>query len=82
MKKTQIFPRWVFCLFAVADIFLEVVLFQEIYSVLKTPDCMSGRPLWLVDKGNFWVLNDLEYRLFQLFHTLKSLYLKAYFSFT
>ena len=29
MKKTQIFPYEVFCLFVVAEMFLEVALFLE-----------------------------------------------------
>ena len=41
MKKKQFFYHEVFFLFAVATMFLEVVLFLEA-SVLKTPDCMSG----------------------------------------
>ena len=40
-----------FCLFVVAEMFLEVAIFLEAYSVLKT-SCMPGRPPWLADKGN------------------------------
>ena len=61
--------------------FLEVALFLEAYSLLKT-GCMPGRPPWLADKGNIWVLDRLEHSLCQLFNPLKSLYFTVYFSFT
>ena len=40
-----------FCLFVVAEMFLEVALFLEACPVLKT-GCMSGRPPWLAYKEN------------------------------
>ena len=43
MKDTQIFSHKAFCLFVVAEMFLEVALFLEVYSVQKT-GCTPGRP--------------------------------------
>ena len=81
-KKRPIFPHKAFCLIVVAEIFLKVALYLETYSVLKTPGCMPGRPPWLADKRNVWVLDQLEDSLLQWFNTLRFLYFKAYFSFT
>ena len=71
-KKPQHFPHKAFCLFVAAKMFLEVALFLETYSVLKTR-CTLGRPPWLADKGNFHSFNDF---------ILSKLTIKAYFSFT
>ena len=57
MKKTQIFPHAGFCLFVVAEMFLEVTLFLETSSVLKTPGCTPCRPpySWLKKETfGFW----------------------------
>ena len=51
------FSHKTFCLFVVAEIFLAVALFLEVYSVQKT-GCTPGRPQWLADKSEgmsgFW----------------------------
>ena len=44
MKNTQFQ-----CLSFVAEMFLVVILFLEVYSVLKT-GCTPDRPPWLADK--------------------------------
>ena len=71
-KNPQHFPHKAFCLFVAGKMFLEVALFLETYSVLKTR-CTLGRPPWLADKGNFHSFNDF---------ILSKLTIKAYFSFT
>ena len=81
-KKTQIFPHEAFCLFVVAGMYFEVALLLESYSVLETPGCTPVWPPWLVDKGNFWVLDQLEHSPSQWFYTVNSLYFEVYFSFT
>ena len=53
------------CLFFVTEMFLEVTLFLETYSILKTPGRTPGRPPWLANEGNSWVLDQLEHSLFQ-----------------
>ena len=53
-----------FCSYVVAEMFLEVALFPEAYSVLKT-GCTPVRPPWLADKGNVRVLDQLQHSLFQ-----------------
>ena len=53
------------CLFFVTEMFLEVTLFLETYSILNTPGCTPGRPPWLANEGNSWVLDQLEHSLFQ-----------------
>ena len=52
-------------LFFVTEMFLEVTLFLETYSILKTPGCTPGRQTWLTNERNSWVLDQLEYSLFQ-----------------
>ena len=52
MKKTQIFSHEPFCVFAIAEMFLEVVLFLKTLS-----GCTPRGPQWLAEKGNFWVLD-------------------------
>ena len=47
----QMFHHMLFCLFAVAQMFIKVALFLEAYSVLKT-GCTPGQPPWLADKVN------------------------------
>ena len=36
-------------LFFVTEMFLEVTLFLETYSILKTPGCTPGRQPWLTN---------------------------------
>ena len=50
MENTYIFPHKTFCFFVVAEMFLGVALFLEVYSVLKT-GCPPGRPPCLADKS-------------------------------
>ena len=65
-KNNKIFPMRPFVrLFFVTEMFLEVTLFLETYSILKTPGCTPGRQPWLTNEGNSWVLDQLEYSLFQ-----------------
>ena len=56
-KTPNFFSHESFCLFVVAEMFLGVALFLEVYSVVKT-GCTPGRPPWLDDKSNemfgFW----------------------------
>ena len=64
--KATKFPHETFFLFVfVAEMFLEVTLFLENYSILKIPGCTPGRPPWLANRGNFWVLDQLDHSLFQ-----------------
>ena len=93
-KNTQIFPYEAFLLFVAAVMFLEVALFLESYPVLKTPGSMPGWLPWLVDKGNFWLLDQLNIHLFNNFilsnlsilklifhsHDTKNLYTQIYFN--
>ena len=58
------FPHKAFCLFVTAEMFLEVALFLETYSVLKT-GCTPCEKPWLADKGNVWVSDQLEHSLSQ-----------------
>ena len=59
MKKSQIFPHKVFCVFVVAEVFLEVTLFLET-SVLKT--LLDTR---LVDQHGWLTKENFGHSLFQ-----------------
>ena len=60
MKKPQHFSHKAFCLSVAAKMFLEVALFLETYSVLKTR-CTLDRPPWLADKGNLHTFSMISY---------------------
>ena len=80
MKNTQNFSHKNFCLFVVAEMFLRVALFLEVYSVQKT-GWMPGRPPWLADKSKemfvFWTTSNIhffnDFKLSNLF-TLKFIF--------
>ena len=83
MKNTQIFFPWgllfVCCSWNVSrnSLISRSLLCRENW-LHAWSTTMVG---WQI-KGNVWVLDQLEYSLFQWFQTLKSLYFKVYFSFT
>ena len=68
-KAPKFYPHKSFCLFALAEMFLWVALFLEVYSVLKT-GCMPGWPAWLADKSKemfgFWI-RSLCFKVYFLF---------------
>ena len=82
MKKAPKFSQWAFFSYVVAEKFIKGP-----YPNKHSRPCKnSWLHAWSTNmtfqfsgRDNFWVLDQLNHSLFQLFHSLKAVYFRAYF---